>query len=330
MARGLAQKIFAARLDGRDPAAEKKEAKRRLVADRVDDLIEVFIADRIEPLRTAKKLKNQLRREISSRWGSKSIHEIKRRDVIDLLAEVSQRGTGVGRKTLKILKTFLGWCVGRAIIEFSPAQGVPNSGRERRRDRALDDLELADVIRAARTMSMPFSGIVQLLALTGQRREEVAQMAWTEIDEQTRTWCIPARRAKNAKAHLVHLSGPAWAIIERTPRAHELVFPTSGKRHLQSFNRAKKELDRRSGVTGWWLHDLRRTIVSGMARLGVPPHVADKILNHQSGTISGVAAVYQKHEFLVERREALESWGEHVAGIVASHSAGIRSVKIAA
>ena len=82
------------------------------------------------------------------------------------------------------------------------------------------------------------------------------------------------------------------------------------------FSRAKRQLDQLSGATGWRLHDLRRTCVSGMARLGIPPHIADKILNHQAGTISGVAAVYQRHEFLSERREALDRWGRHVACIL--------------
>src|SRR6266481_520119 len=82
------------------------------------------------------------------------------------------------------------------------------------------------------------------------------------------------------------------------------------------FTHAKRLLDQLSGVTGWRLHDLRRTCVSGMARLGVAPHVADKILNHQSGTISGVAAVYQRHEFLAERRAALNLWGAHVAELI--------------
>ena len=93
------------------------------------------------------------------------------------------------------------------------------------------------------------------------------------------------------------------------------MFATINGKRPQCFSQAKIELDRLSGVTGWQLHDLRRTVVSGMARLGIPPHVADKILNHQSGTISGVAAVYQRHEFLDERKDALERWGAHVQEI---------------
>jgi integrase len=195
--------------------------------------------------------------------------------------KMSERGKTVGRRALKDLKTFFGWCVGRGVIDF---------------------------------------WIVEVLALTAQRCQEVTQMAWTEIDEATRTWCIPASRAKNDKAHLVHLSKPVWAIIQQMPRT----------RHFQAFTLAKRELDRRSGVASWWLHDLRRTVVSGMARLGVPPHVAGKILNHQSGTISGVAAVYQRHEFLAERKDALERWGQHVSNLIATRSKSDAIAKAAA
>jgi integrase len=94
------------------------------------------------------------------------------------------------------------------------------------------------------------------------------------------------------------------------------MFSVSGSKPFQSFSKFKRELDEKSGVRDWRLHDLRRTCVSGMARLGVPPHVADKVLNHQSGTISGVAAVYQRHEFLAERRDALDQWGGHIGRLL--------------
>ena len=182
----------------------------------------------------------------------------------------------------------------------------------------MEDGELADIILAGRTMGGPIGAIVEVLALTGQRRDEVTRMAWVEIDEASRTWRIPAARCKNGKAHLVHLSEPVWNIIQQMHRTEDIVFATSGKKPFQNFTRAKRAIDRRSGVKGWCLHDFRRTAVSGMARLGVPPHVADKILNHQSGTISGVAAVYQRHEFLAERREALDRWGQYVSDLVAA------------
>jgi integrase len=316
MARAHAQKLFAARLDGRDPADEKKQARRRLVVDRIDDLVETYIRERVSQVRTSKKISNLLRRDVLSHWATKSVHEIKKRDVIDLISEVSQRSPHAGYRLLKTLKTFFRWAVGRAVIDFSPAEGVPSNWRGTSRDRVLSDPELAIILVSARQMRWPFSGIIEFLALTGQRREEVAQLKWDELNEQSRTWCIPASRSKNGKAHIVRLSKPAWSVIHRHPRTSDYVFATSGMKYFQAFGKAKRKLDEVCGFTDWWLHDLRRTIVSGMARMGVPPHVADKILNHQSGTISGVAAVYQRHEFLVERRDALDRWGDHVAEIL--------------
>jgi integrase len=104
-------------------------------------------------------------------------------------------------------------------------------------------------------------------------------------------------------------------VLNRANKQHNFIFSRTGDSSFQDFSSAKREIDELSGVTGWRLHDLRRTCVSGMARLGIAPHVADKILNHQAGTISGVAAVYQRHDFLAERREALETWGAHVSRI---------------
>ena len=154
------------------------------------------------------------------------------------------------------------------------------------------------------------------MALTGQRREEVAQLTWDEIDLAGRTWTLPASRTKNGKPHIVHLSKAAIAVLVRAPKLGKFVFSVSGTKPFQSFSAAKRDLDKLSRVSNWRLHDLRRTCVSGMARLGVAPHVADKVLNHQSGTISGVAAVYQRHEFLAERKDALERWGDHVVSLV--------------
>jgi integrase len=313
MAKAQAQKVFAARLDGRDPAAEKRETRRRLVVDRVDGLIETYIEERISRTGTKRVITNLLRRDVIPHWGTKSIHEIRKRDVIDLAAIVSQRNEHAAYRLLKTLKTFFRWCVGRAIIDVSPAEGTYSNYRVVSRDRVLTDDELAAIIMAARQMPWPYGGIVQFLALTGQRREEAAQMRWSEIDEATQTWCMPASRTKNGKAHIVHLSETAWSIIsEHRGEPVRYVFESARGSHFQTFGRAKRKLDQLSKVQAWRLHDLRRTVVSGMARLGVPPHVADKILNHQAGTISGVAAVYQRHDFLAERKEALDRWGSHV------------------
>jgi integrase len=320
-ARVAAQKVFAAKLEGRDPAAEKREAKRRIIADRVEDLLETFIAQRLSQNRSAGEVSRLLRREVGKAWAGRSIHDITKRDVVDVVSAIEQRGAPIAaNKALKSIKTFLRWCVGRAVLDQSPAEGVPLPAKEVARDRVLDDKELAQIILAARKIGGPYGGIVELLAFTGQRREEVAQLTWEELDLAQRIWTIPKSRTKNAKEHVVHLCIGSLAVLKRVKSRGPLVFSSLGIKPFRTFSRDKRLLDQLSGVTQWRLHDLRRTCVSGMARLGVPPHVADKILNHQTGTISGVAAVYQRHEFLAERREALERWGAHVAKIVAEDS----------
>ena len=126
---------------------------------------------------------------------------------------------------------------------------------------------------------------------------------------------FPAREPEQKGSHRSF----AGAGLESDPTmSHDgsVCFRYFQREKLQTFGESKRALDKRSGVTGWRLHDFRRTIVSGMARLGVPPHVADKILNHQAGTISGVAAVYQRHDFLLERKEALDRWNSHVSQII--------------
>jgi len=216
---------------------------------------------------------SKLRCDVISHWGSKSIHEIKKRDVSDLLNLVAQRNAHASHLLLETLKTFFRWCVGRAFIDTSPAEGLSSNYREISRDRVLSG-ELAQIILPAREMLLPHGGIVEFLSSRTKNKADQEQ-----------------------EVHIVHLSEPAWRVIRRRSEG-EFVFGTSYGKHFQNFAQAKPELDKRSGATGWRLHDLRRTIVSGIARLGVPPHVADKILNHQAGTISGVAAVYQCHDFI--------------------------------
>jgi integrase len=315
IARNEAQRILAARIEGRDPASEKREARRRLTADRIDDLVEVFIAQHVSKRRSAVEISRVLKRELVDHWGSRSVHEITRRDLIELVSEIVDRGAPVAaNKTLKLAKTFFGWCVGKAILDRSPGDGLKPPTREVARDRVLTDDELRRIIAAARKIGGAYGGIVEILALTAQRREEVAQITWDEVDLENAVWTLPGSRTKNGKPHVVHLSQPAVRTISTRPTTTTYVF-ASGPTRLGGFSDRKLELDRQSQVSGWRLHDLRRTAVSGMARLGVAPHVADKILNHTSGTISGVAAVYQRHEFMKERKEALDRWGEHVAAI---------------
>jgi hypothetical protein len=130
-ARIAAQKVFAAKLDGRDPAAEKRAARRRIVADRVEDLLENFITQRLSQNRSGAEVSRLLRREVGRPWSGKSIHEVRKRDVVDLVMAIVERGAPVAaNKALKWTKTFFNWCVGRAVLDHSAADGVPSPTKE--------------------------------------------------------------------------------------------------------------------------------------------------------------------------------------------------------
>jgi integrase len=330
-ARERAKSLLGMIADGKDPAADRKQARRRFNSELVADLVAEFFSKHVAQNRSAAETERIFNTDIVPRLGNRSIHSLKKHDVIAVLEAIADRDAPImANRTLAALRKFLNWCVARGIIDKSPADGAEAPGKETKRDRVLTDDELRRVLVAARQIGFPYGLIVELLTITGQRREEVAGMSWSELDLAARTWTIPAARSKNNKPHIIHLSDVAMAVFDRVPRietqsadgphdpadAEPLVFSTNGKTPFQGFSNAKRQLDDLSGVTGWTLHDLRRTLVSGMARLGVPPHIADKVLNHQTGTISGVAAVYQRHEFLNERKSALDQWGSHVTRLL--------------
>jgi integrase len=168
---------------------------------------------------------------------------------------------------------------------------------------------------------------VRLLILTGQRREEVATMRWPDIDFDAACWTLPRSSTKNNRAHEVPLAPAALSILKALPKLHdELVFTTNGRVPVAGFSMAKRRLDtavaaqRADGnlpsIVDWHLHDLRRTMASGMARLRVAPHVIEKVLNHQTGAISGVAAIYNRHNYQDEKRQALETWSSYVSDLI--------------
>lgn len=206
------------------------------------------------------------------------------------------------------------------------------------RDRVLTDEELSAYWNASADLLYPFGPFFRLLALTLQRRNEVAGMKWSELAPDLTSWVIPAERSKNGRAHIVHLSEPARQILASLPRQSNpktgaispYVFTTNGRTPISGFSKAKaclmelmaapegpqagKKTSPMPG-TDWRPHDLRRTGVTVMARLGISHHVADRVLNHVQGAIKGVAAVYQRHEFLTERAVALDTWARHVLDV---------------
>ena len=312
-----AKRILGLRAEGRDPAFEKQQAKHRAISNRFSDVASDFLTKHVSQNRTADETARILKRDVLPNWGKRGIHEIGKRDVNDLLDAVVARGSHVmANRLLAVLRKLFNWSVSRGIITASPCEGLSAPYREKARDRVLSNDELVAIINTAKQMGGAFGSIIRMLILTAQRRNEVSEMAWDELDLDNNQWGIPSPRTKNEKPHTVHLSEQAAAVVTEVKNIGPFVFTSNGKTPFSGFSKSKKRLDELSGVSEWRLHDIRRTVTSGMAQLGIQPHIADKILNHQSGTISGVAAVYQRHEFLEERKTALNAWGNYVQSLL--------------
>jgi integrase len=265
--------------------------------------------------------------------GARAIASITRRDVDAVLGAIADHGAGVqANRVLAWLKSFFNWAVDHEYLATSPISRMKPLTKERSRDRALSDDEIRWFWTAADKLGWPFGPLFRLLLLTAQRRDEVAEMSWAELDLEHRVWTIPRERAKNDRAHDVALSQGALEIIAELPMVDErLIFITNGKTSVSGFSRGKARIDalmntarrdqlgKPSGeaeIEGWILHDLRRTAATGMAGLGIAPQVVDKILNHVSGTVRGVSAIYNRHGYERERAAALEAWSTHVASLI--------------
>jgi integrase len=239
--------------------------------------------------------------------------------VVKTFDAMARRGSvAMAARTAAYGKAAYGWAVKRGGLATNPFASLPVTPTERR-ERVLTDDELAAIWRATDGPG-PFNGIVRMLVLTGQRREEAAGMTWAELSGDFSTWIIPASRAKNGATHIVPLSEPAQDLLRTAPKFGELVFP--GLRGpFNGWSKAKAALDGKSGVKDWRLHDLRRTMATGLQRLGVRLEVTEQVLNHVSGSRAGIVGVYQRHDFALEKRAAMEAWGAHVQAIVEGRAA---------
>jgi integrase len=321
-ARGLASKALRAVAEGRDPGREKILA-RAAKADCVDRIVEDFLGRHVRRSnrpRTAQETERLLRQHVLPRWRSRMVHEITRRDVFDILDRVVDGGAPIAaNRVLAAVRKFFNWCVARDIIAASPCAGVKPPTAERARDRVLSDDELRLVWQAANKFGGTFGSLVKMLALTGQRRDEVARMRWDELDFETRLWTLPPARTKNNQPHEVPLSKAALAVLQSVPRVADspFVLTNAGPSPASGYSKGKRRVDALlpADMPPWRLHDLRRTAASGMARLGINLPVIEKVLNHASGSFAGIVGVYQRHSFADEKRHALEAWGNFVAAL---------------
>ncbi|MCZ6734962.1 MAG: tyrosine-type recombinase/integrase [Planctomycetota bacterium] len=257
-----------------------------------------------------------MRRDALPAFRNLRLDQITRSDTIRLLDRVIERGAPVvANRLLAYLRRLFNWSLERGYIDSDPTSGIRSPHREKSRDRVLTDTELRPLLRACDDIGYPFGSFTKLLLLTGQRRREVAEMTWSEVDVDAGTWTLAGERVKNGRPHVVHLNRQAVRLLSGVPRVEgsDWVFTTTGKGPIKGFSKAKAQLDANSGITGWTLHDIRRTFATILTeRLGVSPVVTDRILNHVQGSVRGVAAVYQRGQYLEDRRAALEAMGDYI------------------
>jgi integrase len=245
-------------------------------------------------------------------WRGKRVDEIGKRDVIELLDSIADRGAPImARSVQSYIRRFFRWCIERDILRIDPTAGMPRVGNRKSRDRVLTDEELDKVWAAC---NGTYGAVVRMLALTGARREEIAQLRWSEIDGATIK--LEGSRTKTGAPHTIPLSSAAQALLNSLPRLGDFVFTANGTKPISHWSQPKLRLDGASGVTNWRIHDLRRTAATGMQRLGVNLQTIEAVLGHMSGSRSGVVGVYQRHSFDAEKRAALEAWGAHVMALV--------------
>jgi integrase len=352
-ARREAQRILEKVAQGADPLAEKKAL--RYVRPPEEETFAAVVRDYLERYakkNTAASTYAETRRVLEGddfkAWQKRPLATLSRRDVNDVIDAIAIRADVQANRTLAKLRALFNWAADKDRIAASPVEGLKPPTKEQARDRALSDDEIRWFWTACEASGWPFGPLLQLLLLTAQRRDEVAGMEWGEVDFKKATWSVPRHRVKGKRAHEVSLSEATIAILLALPRVSDrFVFTTTGKTPISGYSRAKRRLDKEMEkarrarlnlppddvayrkvlgisvnkplpveIPPWTIHDLRRTAATGMACLNIPPHVVDKVLDHVSGKIRGVAAVYNRFEYLEERHAALEAWGCYVVNLV--------------
>lgn len=331
-ARGEAERLAMLVAQGVDPQREKVQRQRQAVELAFDSYAERFERDclKVKWKASHDEAKAMLDRYAVAVLRDKPLPDITRADIREVLAPIRKRPASAS-KLFAIMRRLFNWAVSEGDIAASPLAGMEAPPLPQSRDRVLDDAELALVWRAAGVRGHPFGPLVRLLILTGARRDEVSGLPWGELHQEKAMWSLPAERSKNGNAAETPLSTLAVKEIasvaerrdirdkrDKWPR-RGLLFTTNGKTPVSGYSKAKRQLDAAIAklndgqpLDHWTFHDLRRTLATGMQRLGVRFEVTEAILNHVSGSRSGVAGIYQRHDWGPEKRAALQSWSDHI------------------
>ena len=322
-ARAAARRLLAKVALGEDPQEAKKE-RRAKAKYTLRSLADNYLAAKRPSVRPRTYTEN--RRYLTGKYfhamHSTPIDRITRRDVAACLMAIGREcGTVTASRARSTISSLFAWAMGEGLVESNPVIGTNQPKSNPPRDRVLDDAELAAVWHACRDDD--FGRIIRLLTLTGQRRTEVGGMCWSEL--AAGMWTIPAARTKNHRQHTLPLSALAQSVIAAAPRivGRDYLFGERGQ-GFTAWAQGKNMLDAThiaAKLRHWTLHDIRRSVATGMATLGVQPHIIEQVLNHYSGHKAGVAGVYNRSPYEREVRAALTRWANHVRKITRARQA---------
>jgi integrase len=303
---------------GRDPMAVSESSPPAMSFESV---FEEWLKRDQAGNRSAGRIERRIRVNVLPAWQHRLITDIDRRACLAAIDTIADRGKVIlARRVFSHLHRMFVWCIGRGILEVNPLQHAEKPGAETRRDRVLNDREIVKLWGAAAALRPYYRDAFRLLLLTGARKQEISELRWDEIKDGAIH--LVGERTKTDKPHLIPLSSAARRILDQVERSGDYVFRTDTGRPSTNWSRAKKTLDEASGVTGWIIHDLRRTAATGLQKLGTPLTVTEAILGHTAGSRGGIVGVYQRHDYAAEKASALEAWGARVIDLVEGCESG--------
>lgn len=320
-ARTGALKMVTSVAEGEDPSNKRRAQKQALT---VKQLGEVFIEKHSKrEKKTWAEDERLLKVEVYPNIGDMKAEAIKRRHILDVIEAKAEAGfIAQSTQILAVVRKMFNWAVDGDYLQTSPAAGIKPRGKAVKRDRVLSDEEVRQILNAlpGAALSAPTKEIFQLLFLTGQRSGEVCGIRRSEVDLDRAIWTIPSKRTKNGQAHVVPLSDAAHSILSAAmERAGEepdaALFSKVGEPIESNAIAHAARLKLQIVAEGWTPHDIRRTFATGVAGLGIAPHVVESVLNHISGFRAGVAGVYNRNQYEPEKRRALDIWAAHLAAI---------------
>lgn len=329
-ARTEAADIFAKVRLGIDPQAERFSAHDR-ASETFDALVEKYLARKELEMRVRsfREVRRHLEKHLAP-FSRRSIHSISRANIAERISTIAETsGVVTANRVRASLSALFSWGMREGLANDNPVARTNKAGEEQSRNRTLTDSEIVEVWNAS-DPETDYGRIVRLLILTAQRREEVGGVCDSELQLEGATpiWTLPAARSKNGQSHDIPLVHLATSILRNTPRSggRDLLFGERLDTPFQGWSRSRLMLQRRideeRAAAGkppqepWRLHDIRRSVATRMADLGVLPHVIEAVLNHVSGSKAGVAGVYNRSSYGHEKRQALNMWAAHIETLV--------------